>query len=159
MTRLRKYVLVSACLLGLNTKYDGGNNKDENIIKLLSRGKVTIIPVCPEQLGGLPTPRDPIDLTSDGHLILTGKGKAISVSGDDLTDYLVRGAIETLKLAKLYNVRLAIFKARSPSCGVRGVYRAKDHKLVDWDGVTTALLKKNKIKVVSNEAFQQIRNR
>lgn len=147
------YVLVSACLLGLNTKYDGTNNCSEEIIKLIYNPDFIIIPFCPEQLGGLSTPRDPADLTSDGNDVLNRKGKVLTWKGEDVTEAFIKGAYEALKLAKLYRVKVAILKARSPSCGVNGVYRVGDHKLMNWDGVTAALFKINGIKVISDEEF------
>lgn len=148
-------ILVSACLLGINTKYNGSNNKNEKIIELLKRKDIILIPVCPEQLAGLPTPREPADLTGDGLTVLLKKAKVISHSGNDLTSYFIKGAYETLKIAKLYNVKLAILKARSPSCGVKGVYEYHSKILKPWNGVTTALLLKEGIKVVSDEQFSQ----
>jgi len=149
----RVCILVSACLLGLNTKYDGKNNYNEEIAKLVNKSDLLIIPFCPEQLGGLPTPREPADLTSDGNEILNRRGKVLTWKGDDVTEEFIRGAYESLKLAKLYNAKIAILKARSPSCGVNGVYRVKDHKLMNWDGVTAALFKSNGIRVISDEDF------
>jgi len=146
-------IIVSACLLGLNTKYDGGNNRDEKIISILNESGIYIIPVCPEQLGGLPTPRDPADLTDSGEYILDGKGKVITWSGEDVTKYFIKGAYEVLKVAKLYNAKIAILKARSPSCGVDGAYQYRTRELKPWNGVTAALLKREGIRVINNEKF------
>jgi uncharacterized protein YbbK (DUF523 family) len=148
-----KKVLVSACLLGLNTRYDGANNYRENIAKLMDRDDVIIVPFCPEQLGGLTTPREPTDLTGDGGDVIKGIARAITHGGEDVTEHLVRGAKESLKLAKLYRADLIILKARSPSCGVKGIYEYGTRKLMAWDGVTTALLRLSGYRVINDEDF------
>jgi len=151
----RRVVLVSACLLGLNTKYDGGNNYRERVARLLEREDLVVIPFCPEQLGGLPTPREPADLTADGSEVLGGKGRVITWGGRDVTHSFVRGAEESLKLARMLGARAAVLKARSPSCGVGGVYRAGDRRLMPWNGVTAAILIREGIRVMSDEEFSE----
>jgi uncharacterized protein YbbK (DUF523 family) len=108
-------ILVSACLAGINCKYNGKNNLNRKIQKLVKEGKA--IPVCPEQLGGLPTPRESANLTGNGLNVLQGVAKVLTKSGKDVTINFVKGAREVLKLAKLLGVEKAILKARSPSCG------------------------------------------
>lgn len=133
--------LCSSCLLGIRCRYDGKSKPDKKIIGL-SR-KEALIPVCPEQLGGLPTPRENSEI----------KGKrVITASGKDKTENMKKGAEETLKIAKLFNIKQAILKQKSPSCGCGKIYDGTfSRKLIKGDGVTTALLKKNGIKVVSEE--------
>ncbi|MFV0439166.1 MAG: DUF523 domain-containing protein [Desulfopila sp.] len=111
--------LVSSCLLGLCTRYDGCAKPHNDCICLLER--TLLIPVCPEQLGGLPTPRERSTLIGDGHEILAGKGRVKSASGSDVTDHFIRGAHMTLKIAELTGATSAILKAKSPSCGVSGI--------------------------------------
>lgn len=108
----------------------------------LSR-KEALIPVCPEQLGGLSTPRENSEI----------KGKrVITASGKDKTENMKKGAEETLKIAKLFNIKQAILKQKSPSCGCGKIYDGTfSGKIIKGDGVTAALLKKNKIKVISEE--------
>jgi uncharacterized protein YbbK (DUF523 family) len=142
-------ILVSACLVGINCKYNGKNSLNKKIRKLVRSGKA--IPVCPEQLGGLPTPREPANLTGDGFDVLRGKAKVLTESGEDVTINFIRGAREVLKLAKLLGVKKAILKARSPSCGCEETWISG--KVANGDGVTAALLKKNGIKVYSEENF------
>jgi len=133
--------LVSACLLGVNCKYDGGNNRNEKIISLL-RDEI-LIPVCPEQLGGLPTPRVPSEIKGD---------RVYSVEGKDLTENFIKGAKETLRIAKLYGVKEAIFKDGSPSCGVNYVYDGTfKGKKIKGKGITARLLEKEGIKVISEK--------
>ena len=105
-------ILISACLIGLNCKYNGGNNFKEKALELVKNGEV--IPICPEQLGGLTTPRDASEIK-----IIDGKMHVINNKGIDVTNNFERGAKEVLELAKKLNIKKAILKARSPSCGVR----------------------------------------
>ena len=103
---------ISACLIGLNCKYNGGNNFKEKALELVKKGEA--IPICPEQLGGLTTPRDASEIK-----IIDGKKYVINNKGIDVTNNFERGAKEVLELAKKLNIKKAILKARSPSCGVR----------------------------------------
>jgi uncharacterized protein YbbK (DUF523 family) len=146
-----KIILVSACLAGINCKYDGKNKLNRKIRKLVKEGKA--IPVCPEQLGGLPTPREPVNLTGDGYDVLNGKAKVLTKSGKDVTLNFINGAREVLKLARLLGVKEAIMKARSPSCG-SGQIRISG-KVVKGDGVCAALLKRNGIKVYTEKNFNE----
>ena len=108
--------LVSACLLGLRTRYDGASKASS---WLLSRKGALLIPVCPEQLGGLPTPRAPAEIIGgDGLAVLEGRAQVINQLGEDVTQAFVRGAEEVLRLARLYQVKGVWLKARSPSCGL-----------------------------------------
>ena len=136
-------ILVSACLVGINCKYSGGNNYNQKIFNLLKEGKA--IPICPEQLGGLNTPRKPVELK-----VINGKRYAIDNEGNDLTENFERGALEVLNLAKNLNINKAILQPRSPSCGVDKIYSGKfDNKLVDGNGILAELLKQNGIDVLT----------
>ena len=120
--------LVSACLLGLCTRYDGASKPDNECRNFLK--KSICIPVCPEQLGGLPTPRPPAEIIGgDGHDVLRGKARIITINGDDVTASFIRGAQQVLQLVTIQDVNGICLKARSPSCGVSGTM-----------GVTAALL-------------------
>jgi uncharacterized protein YbbK (DUF523 family) len=133
--------LCSACLLGIRCRYDGKSKTSKKIIKLSE--KETLIPVCPEQLGGLPTPREWVEQK---------KKKVVTVTGKDVTGNFKKGAREALKLAKLLGVKEAIFKQKSPSCGCGQIYDGTfSGKTVKGDGITTSLLKRNGIKVISEE--------
>jgi uncharacterized protein YbbK (DUF523 family) len=121
--------LVSACLLGLCTRYDGKIKAHRGCLAALA-GTVCI-PVCPEQLGGLPTPREPADiLGGDGNDVLAGTAAVITKSGIDLSAQFIRGAEQVVQIAALQSISMAFLKARSPSCAVTGKI-----------GVTAALLK------------------
>ena len=144
-------IAVSSCLLGVNCKYNGDNNKNDKIIDYL-KDKEYII-VCPEQLGGLTTPRFPSEIEiNNGNDVLDGKSKVISVKGVDVTDNFIKGATEALKIAKMYNVTEAILKESSPSCGVNFIYDGSfTGKKIEGFGVTTALFKNNNISVKSEK--------
>ncbi len=133
--------LCSACLLGIECRYDGKSKPNMKVIELAK--KEVLIPVCPEQLGGLSTPREPQERI--GNRVLTKTGK-------DVTKNLNKGAEQVLIIAKLFGIKEAILKQRSPSCGCGQIYDGTfSGRVINGDGVTTALLKRNKIKVVSEE--------
>lgn len=133
--------LCSACLLGINCRYDGESKPNEKVIDL-SR-KETLIPVCPEQLGGLRTPREASEQKD---------GKVFTKTGVEVTTQFKKGAEEVLKTAKRLGIKEAILKQRSPSCGCGQIYNGNfDGTIIKGDGVTTKLLKKNGIEVISEE--------
>jgi uncharacterized protein YbbK (DUF523 family) len=141
-------IIVSACLAGINCTYEGKNNSNDYVKKLIEKGEGIV--VCPEQLGGLPTPRTICQLDGgDGADVLDGQAKIISKDGMDLTENFVKGAEEALYLAKLCGASTVILKAMSPSCGSGKT--ASESGLIDGDGVTTALFKRHGIKVISEE--------
>ncbi len=133
--------LCSACLLGIKCRYDGKDNLNERVIELAKKEK--LIPVCPEQLGGLPTPREPAEIQGN---------RVVTYSGKDVTEYFERGAKKVLKIAKLLGIKEAILKQKSPSCGSGKIYDGTfSSRIIEGDGITTRLLKKNGIKVISEE--------
>ncbi len=135
--------MVSACLAGVNCKYDGGNNLHPEILKLVKFGQAVL--VCPEQLGGLPTPH----LASE--IICNGVFNAI---GEDVTEQFRKGAEECLLLAQLHGITKAIFKERSPSCGVNYIYDGSfSGNKISGKGITTRLLQANGIEVISEEEY------
>lgn len=132
-------IIVSACLAGFNCRYDGKNQANKKIIKLIKNGKA--IPVCPEQLGGLPTPRPAVEKVGN---------KFISHNGENYSREFKKGAKEAFKIAKLVGCKKAILKAKSPSCGCGLIYDGSfSGRLKKGNGIFCSLLKKNKIKVVS----------
>jgi len=152
--------LVSACLAGLCTRYDGRSKPDRTCLALLE--KMDWLPVCPEQLGGLPTPRTPADMYmkarlfpclttatftpfvvpasgmrvtgGDGHDVLAGRAAVIDRNGVDVSKQFILGARQVLAIARAQNINLALLKSGSPSCGVSG-----------RPGVTAALLQEHGI--------------
>lgn len=146
-------ILVSACLLGVNCKYNGGNNLSTELIMLLEAEG--LLPVCPEQLGGMTTPRVPAEIQGgEGIDVIEGTAKVFNRAEEDVTEAFIKGAEETLKLAKLFDIKRAVLKARSPSCGSEIIYDGSFMaKTKVGDGVTTALLKQNGIEVLTEESF------
>lgn len=133
--------LCSACLLGINCRYDGKSKPNKKILELSKKEK--LIPVCPEQLGGLPIPRVQSEIRN---------GKVLNLVGEDITDSFRKGAEETLKLAKKNNIKEAILKQRSPSCGCGKIFDGTfSGKVIEGWGITADLLRKNGIRVVSEE--------
>lgn len=142
-------ILVSACLIGLNCKYNGGNNYNEEIFNLVKTGKA--IPVCPEQLGGLTTPRNPSEIK-----IIDGKRRVINNEGEDITEQFKKGAEEVLKLVKILDITKAILQPRSPSCGVGKIYSGNfDGELIDGNGILAELLLKNGVEVLSSDNIKE----
>lgn len=143
-------ILVSACLLGLPTRYDGKAKRSQDVLDYLQREKLTPIPVCPEQLAGMTTPRDKTFFQSgDGRAVLAGNGEAVSENGRSMNDIFCRGAKMTLEIARLSGCRRALLKEGSPSCGVHRVYLGEDK--VAGMGVTSALLISSDLDVISEE--------
>jgi len=133
--------LCSACLLGIACRYDGVCKPNKKILSLAK--KEILIPICPEQLGGLSTPRTPAEQKGD---------KVFTKEGKDVTAQFRKGAEEVLKIAKLFNVNEVILKQRSPSCSSEQIYDGTfSNTLIRGNGVTTDLLKKSGIKVLSEE--------
>ena len=147
-------IIVSACLLGENCKYSGGNNKSENVIKYLEDKEYIL--VCPEQLGGLSTPRNPSEIITygnkDGNDVLSGCTKVLSNKGIDVTKNFIQGAEETLKIAKEHNAKTAILKAGSPSCGYKKIYDGSFlGNKIQGMGVTAATLNKENIALLDED--------
>lgn len=134
-------LLISSCLVGNNTKYNGKNNYLPLIEKL--KDKYNLIVICPEVMGGLSIPRDPSEIKGD---------KVISNKGNDVTKEYNLGAKKALELAKKYNCKKALLMEKSPSCGVKKIYDGTFSKnLIDGMGITTKLLYENKIDVYSKD--------
>lgn len=131
-------ILVSACLLGIGCRYDGKHKADPEVLKL--RERYNLIPVCPEIFGGLPTPRIPSERIGD---------KVMMKDGRDVTENYQKGAEEALELCRIYNIKTAILKERSPSCGKGFVYDGTfTGVLTERDGVTAELLLSAGIRVI-----------
>ena len=134
-------IIVSACLAGIACRYDGAAKPCEAVIRLVAEGQA--VPLCPEQLGGLPTPRAPAEITGS---------QVIRKDGVELTEEFIRGAREALKIARLVGAKTAILKARSPSCGSGKIYDGSfSGRLVDGDGLFAELCKQEGIEVKNEE--------
>ncbi len=135
--------VVSACLAGRQCRYDGRSNLRPVIATLVEKG--TAIPVCPEELGGLPTPRTPCEQKD---------GRVFSATGKDHTAEFSAGAEAALRIAEECRCSMAILKARSPSCGCGSIYDGTfSHTLKDGDGLFTALLRKKGFTLFTEETF------
>lgn len=141
-------ILVSSCLLGIKCRYDGKDNLKEKLLEYLRH--YNLIPVCPEQLGGLPTPRPPAEIF--------GKN-VVTKDGIIVMENYIKGATEVLHIAKLYGIKLAILKERSPSCGYGKIYDGSfSHTLTDGNGVCADLLYKNGIKIIGESYIDDFFN-
>ena len=146
--------LISACLLGMKCAWDGKDiYRSDKAIALLN--SETLMPICPEQLGGLKTPRAPQEIQGGtGEDVLDGKCKVLNIDGEDVTQKFINGAVETLKIARLFHIEEFIGKSRSPSCGCGQIYNGTfSRELIGGDGVTTALLKRNGVRVITEEGL------
>lgn len=140
-------IFVSGCLIGINCKYNGGNNFDERIFNLVKEGKA--IPICPEQLGGLRTPRNPAEIQERD-----GQRSVVTCEGEDVTNEYKKGAEEVLELAKKLGIKEAILQPRSPSCGKSLIYDGTfSKKKIEGNGVTADLLIKNGIDVYMPDEY------
>jgi len=134
-------IIVSACLAGIKCTYLGDDNSHPEVVELVRKGLA--LPICPEQLGGLPTPRIPAEIQSR---------KVINKNGENVTPNFQKGAEETLRIAKLVNCKKAILKANSPSCGFGKIYDGSfSGKLIVGNGITTELLMKNGIEIITDK--------
>ncbi|MDH5266906.1 MAG: DUF523 domain-containing protein [Candidatus Bathyarchaeota archaeon] len=142
--------IVSACLIGINCRFDGKNKLDRHLLEVFENGE--LLPVCPEQLGGLPTPRVAAKIVDgDGYDVIDGKTKVINEKNEDVTENFVRGATEVLRIVKLLNIEEAILESKSPSCGSGKACDEASGNFIRGDGVLTALLKRNGIYVIPCE--------
>ena len=140
-----KIIILSACLLGINTKYNGNNNLEDNLINALK--DYILVPLCPEQLGGLPTPRPPAEIIGS---------EVININGVNVTENFLRGAKEALKFARLYNVKRAILKDGSPSCGVHYIYDGTfSGRKIKGMGITARIFIENGIRVYSENDLKE----
>lgn len=146
-------ILVSACLAGCACRFDGSANTEDALARLVSEGQAVM--VCPEEDGGLGTPRPPAEIVGgDGHDVLAGRAKVITDRGVDVTDAYLRGAERALAAARDSGATTAVLKARSPSCGKGAIYDGSFTRTSRaGDGVTVALLRQNGVEVISDEEF------
>ena len=139
-------IMVSACLLGTNCKYSGGNNYNEKVIEFVEGHEV--IPVCPETAGGLPTPRIPCEIVN---------GVVTDANGESKDKEFRAGAEKCLKLAKEKEIDLAILQSRSPSCGVNQIYDGTfSGTRIPGSGIFASLLKENGFKVIDLEDIDKL---
>lgn len=138
---MKEKILVSACLIGENCRYDGKNSLNKDVLALTKY--YDLIPICPEVSGGLKTPRYPSEIKD---------GKVINSKGKDVTDNYNDGAYWASTVAILQNIKLAILKEKSPSCGTHKIHDGSfSGKLIDGKGITTIKLEKARIRVINEE--------
>src|SRR3989338_5215622 len=138
-------ILVSACLAGINCSWDGGNRLNKKMKELVDKKRA--IAICPELLGGRTVPRLKTEIKGGtGEDVLNGKAKVIDENGKDVTSEFIRGCYMSLDIVRKYNIREAVLKSKSPSCGVGKIYDGSFKGILsDGDGVAVALLKREKI--------------
>lgn len=145
-------IVISACLIGKRCRYDGGGfDQYPELSRLVEAGQA--VPVCPEQLGGLPTPRPPAEIQGgDGSDVLEGRARITRADGTDVTKEFLAGARKTLEIARKHGATTAILKARSPSCGYKHIYAGSfDGHLKPGKGVTAALLEAEGLRVLDED--------
>ena len=139
-------LIISACLIGCHTRYNGQTSVIPELEELKKR--YNLIPVCPEQLGGLATPRDPAERKGDS---------VITVNGSEVTEQFRKGAEETLFLAKSYGCMTALLKERSPSCGFGKIYDGTfSGTQTDGSGITAELLSRNGIRILGESRVNEL---
>lgn len=144
--------LVSACLAGCHCRYNATSCANEVVQRLVREGKA--IPLCPEQLAALPTPRESCEILYDKN----GNKKVIGQNGNDLTKEYTRAATSTLAVCKALGIQKAILKSNSPSCGCGQIYDGSfSGKTVSGDGLTAELLKNNGIQVMTESEAESVK--
>lgn len=146
-------LLVSACLLGCATRYDGGHCAFPALVEMAALGRV--LPFCPEVAGGLPVPRPPAECCGgDGEAVLAGTARVRTAGGEDVTEAFLAGAQRAWAVAERLGIRRAVLKEGSPSCGVRWIHDGTfQGRVVRGSGVTTAFLRRHGIEVCSEEEW------
>lgn len=146
-------IFISACLVGQNVRYDGGNKLNNNLKKLVDQGIAK--PICPEILGGLPTPRNPAEIVGgDGFDVLENKAKIIDNQGNDVTKEYINGAMKALDTCQKMNCKTLILKSDSPTCSSENIYSGDfNGNKKQGVGVFSALLIKNGIQVYNEKNY------
>ena len=151
---MKKKVLISACLLGKNCRFNGGHSH----IPELEDMDVEWIPICPEEAGNLGTPRPAAEMQGSAESILKGDGSVVDNNGRDVTQQFIHGAEESLKIGLNSGAEYAILKSRSPSCGIDEIYDGTfTHSLTEGDGIFTHLCRQSGIICVSSDDSNQIK--
>lgn len=147
-------ILISACLAGRNVKYNGSNNAVPWLCEWIERHKEQVLLVCPEMMGGLPTPRLPAEIQFREADSGSGpeKRRVVNKAGEDVTEHFQRGAEKVLEVVEQHHITSAVMKANSPSCGNKEVYDGTfSGILVPGSGVTASLLIANGVMVLSEK--------
>lgn len=144
-------ILISACLLGQNVRYDAKTKKCQHVLLEQWRQQGIVLPACPEVLGGLPTPRPAAEIMINGNIE--------TAQGGNVTSEFQEGAQKTLALALKHGIKIAILTERSPSCGSSEIYDGSfSRQVIDGQGMTTQLLRENGILVFNQFQLQTVEN-
>lgn len=149
-------ILISSCLAGLNTRYDGSNRLNHHLASMVKSGKALCI--CPEQLAGLPTPRKPAEIEPGrtAKQVLEGDGKVFEDDGTDVTQIYVDAAKQTLRFCQDMGVTVAILKTKGPSCGSTQKFDGTfSGKLVEGNGLVAEILEQNGIKFYNEDNYHE----
>jgi len=152
-----KTLLVCACLLDIACPYNGKLAEKRLDVAALANAGFHLVPVCPEQMGGLPTPRKPGEIKGgDGFDVLNGRAIVRTENGENFTDCFVRGAQVVLKIARVTHATGMVTQKRSPSCSCNGIYDGTfSHALIPGMGVCAALLQQNNLKLIEVDRFEE----
>jgi uncharacterized protein YbbK (DUF523 family) len=156
-------ILVSACLIGENVRYNGRLKVNESSWLRGWKLQGRLVTFCPEVGGGLPVPRPCSEISGyDGRAVLYVDARVMNIKGKDVTQYFLTGAQKTLKIARLHNIKLAVLKDGSPSCGSTYIYDGSFSGIKKpGKGITTVLLEESGIRVFSEgelpEAFEYLK--
>ena len=149
-------ILISACLLGQPVRYDGQSKHVDNATLELWKNEGILVPVCPEVSGGLPVPRPAGEIQGSAEGVLSGIAKVTTASNEDITRFYLYGAEHALSLCQQHNIRVAILKENSPSCGSTNITDGSfSHKLIPGEGVTARMLRQNGIQVFSENEISE----
>lgn len=151
-------ILISACLAGYRVRYDGRRVPLENALLTRWKEENRLVKVCPEVAGGMKIPRPPAQIVEgSGLYVLKGKARVMDMEGCDVTGFFIQGAEYALSMAQKFNVRLAVLKEKSPSCGVHHIYDGTfTATLMPGEGVTAALLRENNVRVFSELEIESV---
>jgi uncharacterized protein YbbK (DUF523 family) len=152
-------ILISSCLIGCNVRYHGGNANIDNHILEEFKSQKRLISVCPEVSAGLEVPRTSSEIVGgNGIDVINGRAEVISRIGENKTDFFIQGAKNALDIAKKFDIKIAILKKNSPSCGNKSIYDGSFRgNIVKGSGVTASLLSDNGIKVFNETELQEVK--
>jgi uncharacterized protein YbbK (DUF523 family) len=148
-------ILISPCLIGIRTRWDESCDEIEGLINLVKSGQAVFM--CPEQIGGLPTPREPAEIERGKTAgdVFQGDAKVLSITGKDFTEQFLTGAQRILKFCQEMGIEIAILKSWSPSCGSKRTYDGSfSNTTIPGKGITAELLEQNGIKVYNEKNFR-----
>jgi uncharacterized protein YbbK (DUF523 family) len=156
VTESTSKILISACLLGQPVRFDGQSKFVENTVLQQWNNAGRLVPVCPEVSGGLPVPRPAAEIQGSADDVLAGMGHVTTKDNGDVSQFFLCGAQHALKLCRQHNIRIAILKENSPSCGSTHVPDGSfSGKIIPGEGVTARLLRQNGIRVYSENQISE----